>query len=161
MEWLKDDGSIVASTWEQRSKRATWRDRELDYIVTGADMAPFIWEDSNEQETEGLIASSDHTPVMGRFDMANWGLKVQELKEAAKSAEGEVTRIPADWKPECMGRFNEALRKETSKERATLTNIELMINDIAKLHKWKERKETPQTERLIKELVREETRRCT
>ena len=76
MEWLKDDGLIVASTWwKQRSKRATWRDRELDYIVTGADMAPFIWEDSNEQETEGLIASSDHTPVMGRFDMTNWGLK--------------------------------------------------------------------------------------
>ena len=43
----------------------------LDYIVTGADLAPFIWEDSDEQETEGFIASSDHTPVMGRFDMAN------------------------------------------------------------------------------------------
>ena len=76
------------------------------------------------------------------------------MEEAAKSAEGEVTRIPANWKPEDTRRFNEALREELSKERAILTNIELMINDITKLRTWKERKEIPHKERLIKELVK-------
>ena len=100
MKWIRDDGFIVASTWDKRTKRVTWKEKELDYIVAGADMAPFIWEGSNEQETEGLIAPSDHTAVMARFDMSKWGLKVQELKEAAKSAGDEITRIPANWKPE-------------------------------------------------------------
>ena len=137
---MKDDGLIVASTWERRTKRATWKEEELDYIVAGADMAPFIWEESNEQETEGLIAPSDHTAVMARFDMANWGLKIQELKEAANNAGDEVTRIPANWKPEDIGEFNRALKEELSKERATLTKIELMINDTAKKYAWRETK---------------------
>ena len=55
---------------------------------------------------------------------------------------------PANWKPEDTRRFNEALKEELSKERATSTNIELIINDIAKLHTWTERKEVPQKERL-------------
>ena len=84
-----------------------------------------------------MIAASDHTAVMGRFDMANWGLKLQELKEAATSAEGEVTRIPANWKSEDLGTFIEALKEELSKEGATLTNIALMIDDVAKRHAWK------------------------
>ena len=137
-EWMKDDGLIVASTWAKITTRATWKEKELDYIVTGADMAPFIWEESNEQETEGLIAPSDHTAVMARFDMSNLGLKIQELKEAAKSAGNEVTRIPANWKPEDITEFNRSLKEELSKERPTLTKIELMINDTAKRYTWRE-----------------------
>ena len=140
MEWMKEDGLIIASTWEKRSNISTWKEKELDYIVTGADMAPFIWEESNEQETEGLIAPSDHTAVMARFDMSSWGLKIQEMKEAAKSAGNEVTRIPANWKPEDITEFNRSLREELSKERATLTKIELIINDMAKKYAWKEKK---------------------
>ena len=115
MEWLKDDGLIVASTWEKRNRRATWKERELDYIVTGADMAPFIWEESNEQETEGLDAQSDHTAVMARFDMAGWGLNLQELKDAAKNSEEDITRIPANWKPRDVSEFNQKLREELVK----------------------------------------------
>ena len=27
MAWLRDEGLIVASTWEKRSKRATWKEQ--------------------------------------------------------------------------------------------------------------------------------------
>ena len=111
MKWMKDDGLIVASTWEKITKRATWKEKELDYIVAGADMAPFIWEESNEQETEGLDAQSDHTAVMARFDLKRWGLKIQELRDAAKRTEEEITRIPANWEPADVITFNQSLRK--------------------------------------------------
>ena len=87
----------------------------MDYVICGSDMAPFMWEESNEQETEGLEAQSDHTAVMARFDMSKWGLKVKELKEAAKSAGEEVTRIPANWKPEDITAFSRKLKEELAK----------------------------------------------
>ena len=77
----QNSGGKHDGMYEGRRKitnRATWKEKELDYIVAGADMAPFIREESNEQETGGLIAPSDHTAVMARFDMSKWGLTIQD-----------------------------------------------------------------------------------
>ena len=155
MTLLRDEGLVAASTWEKRSKRATWKEKELDYIICGSDMAPFIWEESNEQETEGLDAQSDHTAVMARFDMAGWGLKLKELKEAAKNSEEEITRIPANWKPRDVSEFNQKLREELVKERANITRIELLINETARTYASRQRRDVCETERKIKELVQQ------
>ena len=45
------------------------------------------------------------------------------------------------------------MKEELPKERATLTNIELMISDIAKRHTWTGM-EIPQKERLVRDLAR-------
>ena len=54
----KDDGLVerrrtgCSQHMGEISKRSTWKERELYYVICGSDMAPFIWEESNEQETE-------------------------------------------------------------------------------------------------------------